>query len=864
MLAYRKKTTWPYLIAVVVIAWQIVRIPSDWWYRFTKHNDPAHQVRIALAEIFSRDTRSVDHARTVHVRTSLAKPGARTASVHVSPEKGAVHDRLPVQSRRPVPFRLTKSPRPVSVPAQISSRQTDGTGDRATVVTEEAAPEAPPSRSGTIPDSPSPKDMVRAATSDNGMPAKIVDADGLKEQPARRTAWPRPISLLMQLDSLHGYPIDEQVARWIASCSQTIMSLESLPAMDDPNSEPLLDKMEELGAQQVTGNSSIADDRIAAEVRRVAYGVARRAAIWKAARLAVTESAVSSNPADITGLAERADRLRAWLAQDADTRPWIDYLLLDRLLDVSSSPLEADTELLHKAARQSLTRFESESLSESQKRFLAKPDFQPLRRQLRHWAVRPVELSDFLADVEDFELSRSDSSAVHLVEQIRDLRWSAEPQRVELGRQMELYYRNANLRVVIAESLLNALLPVVQPTGENVRDQILGASVRGRNNTWTQLGIKLIPDEQHIRIRLIAQGQTVSRTVSQKGPVRIFSRGNSNFNADKDIMISSAGISTFQAHANARGAARTLDIQTDFDQIPLLGWVVRQMAIDEQDENRHLLQAHVRHRVTSAAKSRLDETVEARLESAERRVADKLIEPLRELDLGLKAVEMKTTDQQIILRCRLAASHQLAAFTPRPRAVPGSLFEAQMHQSTINNLLQQAGLSGQRIELEQLMDRLRDRLGLTLKDIDEDIPEDVTLQLAKGQPIRVNFDDDRVQVSVRITQLSTPDRTWRNFEVRARYRADASGTHVDLQRDGGIELSSEAIGFRDQVALRGIFTKVMTRNHRWQVLRGRFEKDPRLTRLRIVQFVCRDGWIGISLAAGERDRIARDAVNQRR
>ena len=71
--------------------------------------------------------------------------------------------------------------------------------------------------------------------------------------------------------------------------------------------------------------------------------------------------------------------------------------------------------------------------------------------------------------------------------------------------------------------------------------------------------------------------------------------------------------------------------------------------------------------------------------------------------------------------------------------------------------------------------------------------------------------------------------------------------HVNLEREGGIELISEQLGFRDQIALRGIFTKVMARNHRLNLIRGRLATDPRLKNLSVTQFVVRDGWVGVSV-----------------
>lgn len=134
------------------------------------------------------------------------------------------------------------------------------------------------------------------------------------------------------------------------------------------------------------------------------------------------------------------------------------------------------------------------------------------------------------------------------------------------------------------------------------------------------------------------------------------------------------------------------------------------------------------------------------------------------------------------------------------------------------------------------------------------------MRLGSERPIEFEFNDDRVLITVRITELKTPRRTWRNFIVRGKYLPCMGQTYVDLQREGGIELISEQLGFRDQVALRGIFTKVMSRNHRLNILRGRFEKDARLANLGVTQFEARDGWIGISVGPQRRPRVAAEAA----
>ena len=55
----------------------------------------------------------------------------------------------------------------------------------------------------------------------------------------------------------------------------------------------------------------------------------------------------------------------------------------------------------------------------------------------------------------------------------------------------------------------------------------------------------------------------------------------------------------------------------------------------------------------------------------------------------------------------------------------------------------------------------------------------------------------------------------------------------------------------DQVALRGVFSKVLAQRPHFDLLGNVLVRDNRLHDLRVTQFVVRDGWIGVSIGAGE-------------
>jgi hypothetical protein len=286
--------------------------------------------------------------------------------------------------------------------------------------------------------------------------------------------------------------------------------------------------------------------------------------------------------------------------------------------------------------------------------------------------------------------------------------------------------------------------------------------------------------------------------------------------------------------------------------------LVRAAARQQHDKQRDHVRTQVEDRVADKARDRLDREVHIRLETAYQQFITRLVEPLQRLHLEPKPVEMKTTEERLIIRARAAGHNQLAAFTPRPRAIAGNLFSMQINETTINNLIQQLHLDGKRSDLKGLIDSAAAKLGRPLQDVTETLPEDVTVELAPEDALHVDFDEDCVTLTINIRQLRAGGRRWNDFSVRGHYRPELNGLEVDFARDGGIELVGEGLSFRDQIALRGIFTKVLSRNRRWRLVPLKLARDPRLADLGICQVEIQSGWIGISIApgTGRRDLVA--------
>ncbi len=417
-----------------------------------------------------------------------------------------------------------------------------------------------------------------------------------------------------------------------------------------------------------------------------------------------------------------------------------------------------------------------------------------------------------LEDLERLEWNNGQRVSSDLASHYQALRWSADPQLVELADRINIYYRNANVRLAISADLLNQLLPHEHAVDESVDDQLMGGRVLGRSRVTTRLRLVLMPDRERWRMGLEAQGDVNSRTQTKRGPARFHNAGRSHYLARKLLLIDRRGVYAGDAEATALTDADLTGMETDLDGVPLVNLLVRTFAKQMYDRQADEAQREAQGLSASRAESRLNQEVEEKLGTATSRFRREIWNPLRDLGLDPEAVDMETTSQRLIARYRLAGTDQVAAFTPRPQAPANSWLSIQVHESMLNNVIASLQLGGREMRLREMFLEAAHKLHRTQYQVPDDVPEDVTIQLAQHDPIRFECTDNRLHIVLRIRKLATDEGTqWDDFQVRGMYLPLVEGIHIGLQRDGYVHLKGERgrLPLRDQVALRTIFTKVL-------------------------------------------------------
>jgi hypothetical protein len=812
---------WPYVCLVVCLFVLAVLSPKG-WESLVREREAAWSKRVLPVALPDED-RAAERARA----EAAEFPQASTAPPSDSPglaELEAMAAGPELVSTRPPVADLVEARRPVDLEPLLPP----------TI-------ESPPSLS------PDPNEAAPPPPSPESSPLDQVPAERRGPDPSPVLPWPRAESLMVQLEELsHEAPCRD----WAQAAMRELEAVASLPELADPAAPPIFARLRAQVAQIEGLEATVVSERIQAQWRRAGYAITRRVAVWEQVHAIAAAPVNVSLPASGHEriLHPRIDAIEAALGDRPEATGWKKYLRLAELRAAAEGTgAEADADR-RKLAAQVLGRLRGTQLAPEQRKFLQDEMFAALESSLRRWAAEPVDYVDFLGDIERYELSRTTADANPVARQCAMLRWSQDEAMLKLGDLVDAHYRNANMRVAITADFINRLLPDLEPIEEDVDDYILGASVYGRSRTSTRLLVRLLPDRRNLRIGLEARGNVFSETASSKGGATFFDSGESSYVARKLLLVDRRGIRVGRASADASTYTDLTGVETDLDILPFFGSFARAIAIQQYDSNWSSAILEAEGRVASRASRRLDHEVQVRLAQAQERFRSKVLDPLDKLGLEPAALELQTTDDRATIRARLAGELQLAAFTPRPRAPGDSLLSLQIHESALNNILDRLELDGRRVGIRDLYRQLADAFGRADVAIPEDLPDDVTVEFAPSEAVRVRCDGGQITLTIRLAELAQGnDRRWRHFTVEGHYRPDTSGLNADLVREGVVELAGERLGLRDQIALRAIFSKVLSRSRGLNLIPDHIVTDPRMADLTVTQFEVDSGWIGVAV-----------------
>lgn len=656
--------------------------------------------------------------------------------------------------------------------------------------------------------------------------------------PVAIDAWPPPAALLQLIGELPPVIGDRP---WQAELVRLLNELAAVNEIGDPDVGSLLADLSQISDQMWDESRAIASSQstdeqraVAADLSRASYALHRQVDIWQAVhKLALDKSL----PADFTGPAAQSVAFAQRNFENVDPA-WREYLGLDLLDSSDSSPQEV--------ARVVLARMHSVGLTAEQTAVVQKivrPEFES---ELRRAAAEPLDLRQILVDIESFQQQPNGRTIARLNDHFQNCVWSDQATAGDLAQHLEDHYRNANVRIAIAESLMNRILSRPHSADEPVRDQILGANVSGRSHITNQLGVQLVPDEQQWSLVLTTSGNVLSRTQAHRDGFVVHSVGSANVFGSKRMSISYNGVASELPQVEAVTDNQVIGLDSPYDDIPMVGWTARRIAQRKQREAEPVADQIVRSRIRSRVQERMEQAVTAALQKVKAELDRLIVSRFIEWSLEPQPIEMRTTDSDVILRYRLAGFDQMGADTPRPAIDDQMAVSLQLHASAVNNGLARLDLADQEFTMATLAERLRSKLRLELKSEGEDLHA-VEIGFAPYDPVRVDFSDDQVRLTMNLKRLQIDKgKNWRNVTVQTSYAVRFDGFYLTLEQVGGVKASGSRLRVRDELAIGSIFNQLLNDEYRFSLLPQEYADDFAACGVRLAYISLDDGWLSVA------------------
>ncbi len=584
-------------------------------------------------------------------------------------------------------------------------------------------------------------------------------------------------------------------------------------------------------------------------IGRANYGLQRRLVLWKYCDQLLTRS-----PKNVVQEFHQITSPERWVSvlnavretiqahPYADT--WSTYLRYTQLVEMEKI---GDLHKQRQLAQATLVRMDLSRLNDSQKLFLSQPAFQALAGELLKIATVPCAGDYLLRSLEEYESASRISRGNELACEYLRVWFSQDAAFVDMLRNFEYCYRNANVRMEISADFLNRLVPQRGPEMMTINEYILNRPVQGQGVTNTNIKIVTVPDSKRFRLGFAVDGSIQSSTVSADNIVQVSNESAASFSAIKEIEVSRHGILAGAAQAMVSNRVQMRHLQTSLDAIPLIGLVANEVARSKAQQQQELARQESQERIRRQVTESLDQEVNSRLLNVNALWREKVQAPLERLGIDLHQMDAETGQHTAASRWRLAGADQPGAHTPRPQAEQRSALNFQVHESAINNLLQQLKLEGRTFTMAEMDAHIALRFPKWAeREKDEDIPEDLTISFPEHDAITVKFLDGQVMLQLSIASLKVGDHEWDNFKIHVPYRVETDGFQAVVQRDGVVRLIGR-MRLPQQIAIRGVFSKAFPKDTETRVLPESMVQDPRFATFIISQCVMQDGWLGISV-----------------
>lgn len=364
----------------------------------------------------------------------------------------------------------------------------------------------------------------------------------------------------------------------------------------------------------------------------------------------------------------------------------------------------------------------------------------------------------------------------------------ATGQSLDLVNRVRGLTGRPNLFLDVEESLLATAVNREVDQEEPVDEVIVGTRVRGTGRTTGSVRLDFIPSTAEAAFELVFNAVNHSKTHGGRGPVTVFSTGETQLQARKRVTVDDQDITVgpTEASASAHSSPAGIAVSKRFGQK-----MIRKIASRKSADLRPRADAEASMKAREKLRRQFDSQTAGPISQARDDFRHRFREPLIERDWYPDLLSMSTSEARLSVLARKAISDQIAAVTLPPATSAEAVLSARVHDTLVNNVAE-ITLAGRTIT-QQDIEQLAESRELDMPEAFGSDPdqEPWSITFARKRPVELDVDDGWLQITIRGDGFTSGDRAFPGMDIWAAYRVD----HVDgdpnrlcLIRDGEVQI----------------------------------------------------------------------------
>jgi hypothetical protein len=353
----------------------------------------------------------------------------------------------------------------------------------------------------------------------------------------------------------------------------------------------------------------------------------------------------------------------------------------------------------------------------------------------------------------------------------------------KLASAIQARYCRINGVAQISRRFINLLMAQKVEEQNFITDFVLGSRIWGPSFTTGQVSFGTLPNSRQgtLEVRLEAQNSTPAN-VAQRGRISVYSSAYTSIRASKQVNINDRGLTLIPAVASAATSVQINDVEARTR-------ITERLASRRANQLLPQAEQAAAQRAQTEASGKLDAQADAALGGVHETFCDKIRAPLIRLDALPPRLQFTSDEDHLRILLGQHNRAQLAVATPAPLVPLKYDLAGYAHESLVTNLCESL-LVGATVNDKAWLELMNLLTGSSPRALwVHDRGERWSVRFAEQQPLLARFDGDRIDVTLRLANVTRGQRHFENpVEVEVRFVPKTTREGPAFVRDGELTI----------------------------------------------------------------------------